>query len=69
VTVDTLFRIMPMTKMPCTVAALQQVEQGNLDLDTRSRLRAGALRVAVEGCLVARNRDDVARVQEAKLVT
>ena len=22
-----------MTKMPCTVAALQQVEQGNLDLD------------------------------------
>src|ERR1700744_791515 len=33
VTVDTLFRIMSMTKMPCTVAALQQVEQGNLDLD------------------------------------
>ena len=32
-TVDTLFRIMSMTKMPCTVAALQQVEQGNLDLD------------------------------------
>jgi methyl acetate hydrolase len=32
VTVDTLFRIMSMTKMPCTVAALQQVEQGNLDL-------------------------------------
>jgi methyl acetate hydrolase len=31
--VDTLFRIMSMTKMPCTVAALQQVEQGNLDLD------------------------------------
>ncbi len=30
---DTLFRIMSMTKMPCTVAALQQVEQGNLDLD------------------------------------
>jgi len=33
VTVDTLFRIMSMTKMPCTVAALQQVEEGNLDLD------------------------------------
>src|ERR1700744_3306825 len=33
VTVDPLFRIMSMTKMPCTVAALQQVEQGNLDLD------------------------------------
>ncbi len=33
VTVDTLFRIMSMTKIPCTVAALQQVEQGNLDLD------------------------------------
>ena len=33
VTVDTLFRIMSMTKMPCTVAALQQVEQGHLDLD------------------------------------
>src|SRR6266702_7708529 len=33
VTVDTLFRIMSMSKMPCTVAALQQVEQGNLDLD------------------------------------
>src|SRR6266849_9402274 len=33
VTVDTLFRIMSMTKMPCTVVALQQVEQGNLDLD------------------------------------
>jgi len=31
--VDTLFRIMSMTKMPCTVAALQQVEQGKLDLD------------------------------------
>jgi CubicO group peptidase (beta-lactamase class C family) len=31
--VDSLFRIMSMTKMPCTVAALQQVEQGNLDLD------------------------------------
>ena len=29
VTVDTLFRIMSMTKMPCTVARLQQVEQGN----------------------------------------
>ena len=33
VTVDTLFRITSMTKMPCTVAALQQVERGNLDLD------------------------------------
>src|ERR1700756_1242959 len=33
VTVDTLFRIMSMTKMPCTVAALQQVEQGRLDLN------------------------------------
>jgi CubicO group peptidase (beta-lactamase class C family) len=31
--VDSLFRIMSMTKMPATVAALQQVEQGNLDLD------------------------------------
>ena len=30
---DTLFRIMSMTKMPCTVVALQQVEQGHLDLD------------------------------------
>ena len=33
VTVDTMFRIMSMTKMPVTVAALQQVEQGRLDLD------------------------------------
>jgi CubicO group peptidase (beta-lactamase class C family) len=33
VSVDSMFRIMSMTKMPCTVAALQQVEQGNLDLD------------------------------------
>jgi methyl acetate hydrolase len=33
VTVDTMFRIMSMTKMPCTVAALQQLEQGHLDLD------------------------------------
>jgi methyl acetate hydrolase len=32
VTVNTLFRIMSMTKMPATVAALQQVEQGKLDL-------------------------------------
>jgi CubicO group peptidase (beta-lactamase class C family) len=30
--VDSIFRIMSMTKMPCTVAALQQVEQGRLDL-------------------------------------
>jgi CubicO group peptidase (beta-lactamase class C family) len=29
----TLFRIMSMTKMPCTVTALQEVEKGNLDLD------------------------------------
>src|SRR4029079_17553973 len=33
VTPDTLFRIASMTKMVCTVAALQQVERGNLDLD------------------------------------
>jgi methyl acetate hydrolase len=33
VTVDTVFRIMSMTKTPCAVAALQQMEQGNLDLD------------------------------------
>jgi methyl acetate hydrolase len=33
VTVDTLFRIMSMTKMLCTVAALQQAEQGHLGLD------------------------------------
>jgi methyl acetate hydrolase len=33
VSTDTLFRIMSMTKMPCTVAALQLVEQGRLDLD------------------------------------
>jgi methyl acetate hydrolase len=30
--VDTMFRIMSMTKMPATLAALQQVENGNLDL-------------------------------------
>ena len=30
---DTHFRIMSMTKMVATVAALQQLEQGNLDLD------------------------------------
>ncbi|MGH3632208.1 MAG: serine hydrolase domain-containing protein [Sciscionella sp.] len=30
--VDTMFRIMSMTKMPCTVAALQQAEKGALDL-------------------------------------
>jgi Beta-lactamase len=41
VTVDTLFRIMSMTKLPCTVAALQQVEQGNLDLDARRGLLSG----------------------------
>ncbi len=32
-TVDTHFRIMSMTKMVATVAALQQVERGTLDLD------------------------------------
>jgi methyl acetate hydrolase len=32
VTPDSLFRIMSMTKMVCTVAALQQVERGNLEL-------------------------------------
>jgi methyl acetate hydrolase len=30
---DTVFRIASMTKMVATVAALQQVERGNLDLD------------------------------------
>jgi methyl acetate hydrolase len=33
VTPDTMFRIASMTKMIATVAALQQVERGNLDLD------------------------------------
>ena len=33
VSTDSIFRIMSMTKMPCTVVALQQVEQGNLSLD------------------------------------
>jgi hypothetical protein len=33
VTVDTTFRIMSMTKMPCTVVALQEAEKGTLDLD------------------------------------
>ena len=33
VTPDTTFRIASMTKMVATVAALQQVERGNLDLD------------------------------------
>ena len=32
-TPDTHFRIMSMTKMLCTVAALQQMEKGTLDLD------------------------------------
>jgi len=32
VTVNTVFRLMSMTKMVCTVAALQQLEQGALDL-------------------------------------
>ena len=30
---DTMFRITSMTKMPCTVVALQQMENGTLDLD------------------------------------
>lgn len=33
VSADTHFRIMSMTKMVCTVAALQQMEQGSLDLN------------------------------------
>ncbi len=33
VTPDTMFRIASMTKMVTTVAALQQVERGNLELD------------------------------------
>ena len=33
VSVDTMFRIMSMTKMVCTVAALQQVEKGTLNLN------------------------------------
>jgi CubicO group peptidase (beta-lactamase class C family) len=33
VTPDTMFRIASMTKMVATVAALQQIERGNLDLD------------------------------------
>jgi methyl acetate hydrolase len=33
VSTDSVFRIMSMTKMPCTVVALQQIEQGHLDLD------------------------------------
>src|SRR5690349_8241047 len=33
VTVDTLYRIASMTKMVTTVAALQLVERGDLDLD------------------------------------
>jgi len=33
VTADSIFRIASMTKMVCTVAALQQRERGNLDLD------------------------------------
>ena len=36
VTADTHFRIMSMTKMVATAAALQQVEHGNLDLDAPS---------------------------------
>jgi methyl acetate hydrolase len=33
VSTDTVFRIMSMTKTPCTVVALQQIEAGNLELD------------------------------------
>src|ERR1700744_1374334 len=33
VSADTVFRIMSMTKMPCTVLALQEMEKGTLDLD------------------------------------
>jgi len=33
VTTSTQFRIMSMTKMVCTVAALQQIKRGELDLD------------------------------------
>jgi len=33
VTTSTQFRIMPMTKMVCTAAALPQMERGELDLD------------------------------------
>jgi methyl acetate hydrolase len=33
VTVDSIFRIMSMTKMPCTVVALQEADKGNLDLN------------------------------------
>ena len=33
VATDTMFRITSMTKMPCTVVALQQMENGTLDLD------------------------------------
>jgi CubicO group peptidase (beta-lactamase class C family) len=33
VTTSTQFRIMSMTKMVCTAAALQQVERGTLELD------------------------------------
>ena len=33
VAADTMFRITSMTKMPCTVVALQQMEKGTLDLD------------------------------------
>ncbi len=33
VTIDTRFRIMSMTKIVCTTAALQQMENGSLDLD------------------------------------
>jgi len=34
ISADTMFRIASMTKMVATVGALQQVERGNLDLDT-----------------------------------
>ena len=69
VTVDTLFRIMSMTKMPCTVAALQQVEQGNLDLygvhaaiDFTARLR-GTERFDSVQTLVTQMHEDVAQAR------
>ena len=37
VTAATQFRIMSMTKMVCTAAALQQMERGELDLDAPGR--------------------------------
>ncbi len=47
VTVDTLFRIMSMTKMPRTVAALQQVERAISTWTRRSRGLPGVADVQV----------------------